>query len=61
MRVVGNTILAVSAVITFWRGLWSLLDHYVGDSELGDVVCMLTGLGIILYIRLARLRLGNFW
>jgi hypothetical protein len=61
MKTVGVTLAAILGVITFWRGVWSLLDHLVGDSVLGDVGCSVVGLAIVLYIRLSGSRLANFW
>uniref|UniRef100_A0A7S0RSU2 Uncharacterized protein n=1 Tax=Chlamydomonas leiostraca TaxID=1034604 RepID=A0A7S0RSU2_9CHLO len=61
LATVGTTILGILGVIIFWRGVWSLLDYILGDGPLGDLFCILAGLGIILYIRLAGLRVGSFW
>jgi hypothetical protein len=60
-KTVGVTITAILGVITFWRGVWSLLDHYLGDSVFGDVVCSVVGLAIVLYIRLSGAKLASFW
>jgi hypothetical protein len=52
------TLTAVTGVIIFWRGVWSLLDHYMGDSVLGDVCCVIAGLTIVLWIRLSGAKVG---
>jgi len=51
----------LSGVITWWRGVWALLDHYIGDSVFGHVLCVVLGLMIILYVRFAGLKLANFF
>lgn len=61
LQTVANTLLALFAVVSYWRGIWALLDHVFGDNPLGDFVCVLMGLGIIIYIRLTGLRIGSFW
>ena len=52
---------AVAGVITWWRGVWALLDHYIGDSVFGHVMCIVLGLMIILYIRFSGFKLANFF
>ncbi|PNH03166.1 hypothetical protein TSOC_010794 [Tetrabaena socialis] len=61
LQTVGVTLTAVMGVIIFWRGVWSLLDHFIGDSVLGDVACVIAGLTIILYIRLTGMKIASFW
>jgi hypothetical protein len=61
IKTVGVTLTAILGVIIFWRGVWSLLDHYIGDSVFGDVCCSVVGLAIVLYIRLSGARLASFW
>ncbi|KIZ02938.1 hypothetical protein MNEG_5018 [Monoraphidium neglectum] len=59
---VGLTLTAVTGVIIFWRGVWSLLDYYMGDSVLGDVCCIIVGLTIVLWIRLSGAKVAtSFW
>lgn len=56
------TLTAVTGVIIFWRGVWSLLDYYMGDSVLGSVCCIFTGLTIVLWIRLSGAKVAtSFW
>ena len=50
-----------TGVITWWRGVWALLDHYIGDSVFGHIMCVFLGLMIILYIRFAGFKLANFF
>ena len=61
IKTVGVTLTAILGVIIFWRGVWSLLDHYIGDSVVGDICCSVLGLCIILYIRLSGAKLASFW
>lgn len=61
LQTVAVTITAILGVIVFWRGVWTLLDHYIGDSVLGDVCCIVVGLAIVLYIRLSGLKMASFW
>lgn len=61
LQTVAVTITAILGVIVFWRGVWSLLDHFIGDSVLGDLCCIVVGLSIVLYIRLAGLKIASFW
>ncbi|KAI8473658.1 MAG: hypothetical protein J3K34DRAFT_518776 [Monoraphidium minutum] len=56
------TLTAVTGVIIFWRGVWSLLDHFMGDSVLGDICCIIVGLTIVLWIRLSGAKVAtSFW
>jgi len=56
------TLAAVTGVICYWRGVWSLLDYFMGDSVLGDVCCMIVGLTIVLWIRLSGAKVAtSFW
>lgn len=49
-------------VIIFWRGVWSLLDYFMGDSLLGDICCIVVGLSIVLWIRLSGVKVApTFW
>ena len=61
VQTIAATVTAVTGVIFFWRGVWSLLDHFVGDSVSGDVGCCVLGLCIIFWIRISGARLGTFW
>lgn len=61
LQTVGVTLVAILGVITFWRGAWSLLDHFIGDSVFGDICCTIVGLTIVLWIRLSGLRIASFW
>ncbi len=58
---VGTTLVAITGVIIFWRGVWSVLDHVIGDSVFGDVCCIVVGLTIILGIRISGARVADFW
>lgn len=61
VQTVGITLAAIVGVIVFWRGVWALLDYYVGDSVFGDLLCVSTGLFIVMSIRLSGTKLANFW
>ena len=37
------------------------MDHYIGDSVFGHVMCIVLGLMIILYIRFSGFKLANFF
>lgn len=50
-----NTLMAVMAVISLWRGVGGLLDILFEDSLEGYVACVGFGVGIILLIRLLKL------
>ncbi|KAI8464056.1 MAG: hypothetical protein J3K34DRAFT_462122 [Monoraphidium minutum] len=59
---VGLTLAAVTGVIIYWRGVWSLLDVLVGDSVLGDLCCMAAGLTLVLWLRLSGAKVTtSFW
>ena len=55
----GYTLCAVTGVIIFWRGVWSLLDYFMGDSLFGDVCCIFAGLIIVLWIRLSGIKVAT--
>lgn len=59
---VAVTLTAVTGVIIFWRGVWSLLDYLLGDSIFGDICCIFVGLIIVLGIRLSGVKVSSsFW
>lgn len=55
------TLFTVVGVITFWRGIWAALDHIFGDSLFGDFVCTIVGLSMVMWIRLAGIKIAKFW
>lgn len=61
LQTVGVTLVGILGVIVFWRGVWSLLDYYIGDDVLGDFCCTIVGLGIVLYIRLSGFRMASIF
>ncbi|PNW84093.1 hypothetical protein CHLRE_04g220633v5 [Chlamydomonas reinhardtii] len=61
LQTVGVTLTAILGVIIFWRGVWALLDHFIGDSVVGDICCIIVGLTIVLYIRLSGMKIASFW
>ncbi|KXZ50563.1 hypothetical protein GPECTOR_16g738 [Gonium pectorale] len=61
LQTVGVTLTAILGVIIFWRGVWALLDHFIGDSVVGDIACVIVGLTIVLYIRLSGMKIASFW
>lgn len=61
LKAVGVTIVAITGVIVFWRGVWSMLDHLLGDSVFGDVACVVIGLLIVLGVRLSGAKMSSFW
>ncbi|KAG2423166.1 hypothetical protein HXX76_010934 [Chlamydomonas incerta] len=61
LQTVGVTLTAILGVIIFWRGVWALLDHFIGDSVVGDICCVIVGLTIVLYIRLSGMKIASFW
>jgi len=61
VKAVGTTITAITGVIVFWRGVWSLLDSLLGDSVFGDVACIVVGLLTVLGIRLSGAKMSSFW
>lgn len=61
LQTVGVTLTAILGVIIFWRGVWALLDHFVGDSVFGDICCIVVGLFVVLYIRLSGMKIASFW
>jgi hypothetical protein len=56
---VALTLAVVTGVIAFWRGVWSLLDHLVGESLLGDVCCVIAGLTLVMCIRLSGAKVAT--
>ncbi|GAX73203.1 hypothetical protein CEUSTIGMA_g656.t1 [Chlamydomonas eustigma] len=61
LKSVGATLLAGIGVICWWRGVWALLDHYIADSVFGHIMCIVTGLMIILYVRVSGMKLANLF
>ncbi|KIZ06600.1 hypothetical protein MNEG_1353 [Monoraphidium neglectum] len=59
---VGLTLAAVTGVIVYWRGVWSLLDYCLGDSVLGAACCVAAGLTMVMWIRLSGAKVAtSFW
>eukprot|EP00882_Tetradesmus_deserticola_P003599 GHRQ01003810.1.p1 GENE.GHRQ01003810.1~~GHRQ01003810.1.p1 ORF type:complete len:199 (+),score=51.50 GHRQ01003810.1:129-725(+) len=62
LQSVAVTVTAVTGVIIYWRGVWSLLDYMMGDSLFGDICCIIVGLTIVLAIRLSGVKVASsFW
>lgn len=62
LQSVAVTLTAVTGVIIFWRGVWSLLDTLMGDSLFGDICCIIVGLTVVMGIRLSGVKVANsFW
>lgn len=61
VQTVAVTLAAIMGVIVFWRGVWSLLDHFIGDSVFGDFCCVIVGLSIVFWIRLSGFKIASFW
>ncbi|KAL4427645.1 hypothetical protein ABPG75_001734 [Micractinium tetrahymenae] len=57
-----NTIIALTGVIMYWRGMWNLLDTWLGtDNSLANLGSLLIGLSVMLFFRILRLPLAEFW
>eukprot|EP00887_Chlorella_sp_A99_P002162 scaffold21.g2162.t1 len=50
-----NTFVGLCGVISFWRGMWGLLDYYFEDSLEGYVICLGVGLLVMLVFQLFKL------
>ena len=62
VKLVAATLTAVTGVIIYWRGVWSLIDHTLGDTIFGDVCCIFVGLGTVLWIRVSGVKVApNLW
>jgi hypothetical protein len=62
VKTVATTLTAVTGVIVYWRGVWSLIDHTIGDTVFGDVCCIFVGLSIVLWIRVSGVKVApTFW
>eukprot|EP00887_Chlorella_sp_A99_P001214 scaffold14.g1214.t1 len=54
------TLVAVTGVILFWRGVWNTWDYFFGTGNLySELGSLLLGLGIMLAIRIANVPLAN--
>lgn len=57
-----NTMIALTGVILYWRGMWNLADFYLGvDNLQGNVGSVLIGVSVILLFRIFKLPLAEFW
>lgn len=57
-----NTMVALTGVILYWRGVWNLFDGWLGTDNLGANLASLgVGLSIILLFRILKLPLAEFW
>ncbi|KAL6784632.1 hypothetical protein ACKKBF_B02570 [Auxenochlorella protothecoides x Auxenochlorella symbiontica] len=54
-----GTLVAVTGVILFWRGVWNMWDTVVGLSLTSDLLSMGIGLGTMLCIRYFRVPLAR--
>lgn len=50
---IATTVLFVVGLIVWDRGLQTLLDGLLGNSPVGDVLCILFGLGLVVAVRLS--------
>ncbi len=41
------TLLAVTGVVLFWRGIWQLWDSFLGQGVISNVASLLVGLAIM--------------
>lgn len=55
------TIAFVCAMIALDRGIQDLLDDILGDSPLGSIVCIVSGLGLVVGVKLAGGKVGDFF
>lgn len=60
-RSLGVTTLAFTGVVTFWRGFWTVLDDFVGESLSGHILCAFLGLGIVLWLRISGAQMAKIW
>ncbi|KAI3424927.1 hypothetical protein D9Q98_008311 [Chlorella vulgaris] len=57
-----NTMVALTGVIMYWRGIWNLFDSFLGTDNLtANVGSVFIGLAIILLYRILKLPLAEFW
>jgi hypothetical protein len=57
-----NTLIALTGVILYWRGMWNLWDSWLGtESVTGNVGSILIGMSVILLFRIFKLPLAEFW
>ncbi|KAI7845335.1 hypothetical protein COHA_001176 [Chlorella ohadii] len=57
-----NTLIALTGVILYWRGVWNLFDVWLGTDDLrGNVGSILIGMSVILLFRIFKLPLAEFW
>lgn len=54
-----NTLLAVTGVILFWRGIWTMCDTFLGSSLPLDLASVLIGLSIMALIKFLKLPLAE--
>lgn len=55
------TIVFAVGVIMVEFGVQSLLDHYLGESIVGMIGCIVGGLSVVLYFKIAGYRIARFW
>eukprot|EP00879_Flechtneria_rotunda_P002881 GHRR01003096.1.p1 GENE.GHRR01003096.1~~GHRR01003096.1.p1 ORF type:complete len:189 (+),score=51.36 GHRR01003096.1:93-659(+) len=58
---VGNAVLLMVAFILYDYGWNNILDRLLGNSPLGSICCIMTGLGMILGVRLMGHKPLDFW
>ncbi|KAI8467894.1 MAG: hypothetical protein J3K34DRAFT_471300 [Monoraphidium minutum] len=58
---IGLTILFMTALIAYERGVQSLLDNVFGDSPKGSVACITMGLFLVFGVKLSGVRFTALW
>ncbi|GAB4821555.1 hypothetical protein N2152v2_008601 [Parachlorella kessleri] len=53
------TLIAVTGVILYWRGVWNTWDYLFGLGLWSEVACVATGLSIMMLIRLTNVPLAQ--
>ncbi|EFN53136.1 expressed protein [Chlorella variabilis] len=57
-----NTMIALTGVILYWRGIWNLFDGWLGTENLAaNVLSVVIGVSVMLLFRIFKLPLAEFW
>lgn len=57
-----NTMIALTGVILYWRGVWNVADQLWGTDDLtSNLGSLLIGLSVILLFRILKVPLAEFW
>jgi hypothetical protein len=61
LSAVAGSVAFMVGIIFYEYGVQSCLDRLLGDSPAGSLSCVVSGLGLVLAVKLSGAKIGNLW